>query len=282
MLRRMKKAGSALLALLIVLSLSASAAYADSCAYWSESGRIYFVYGGSTYIPEGFSTINIDHVCDYAGFYYDYYDCAQDMQISLSESSVDVYPVAAGDLVDVMYSSYKRELPKAVYDAKEKDWFELSGYDGNYIYYIRCKMANQAFYTVWFCYPTRNRRVCDRIVEQVCADFSTDWPYYAGGKLGISPSPADLDAIRSDAKYPNYSWMYLDHYEYATMNRDAYCFKDPDTDIWRQGNFFTVRKGTQVIILAKSDGYGCVILDGTNLSGWINLNYMNIYAYDWR
>ena len=268
-------------AFLVMLPAFRCPAFSDYYPGKIEDRLIYYTYGGSAYIPKGFSAIHLDHSKDYVGYYYDFYDDSQEMLISLSEALTEVYPVSEQDLVDVMYSSYKIELPRAVYDAKEKDWFELSGYDSDSIYYIRCKRANHAFYTVWFYYPTINRRVCDRIVEQVCNDFSTDWPR-AVGRLGACPSPADLDAIRSDAKYPNYSWMYLDHYEYATMNRDAYCFKDPDTDVWRRGNFFTVRKYTPMIILAKSEGYACVILDGTNLSGWINLNYMTIESRIWR
>ena len=273
MSRTRKQCISLLLAALTIFSLSASAAFADRFDCMPENTIVNFYYGGSAVIPNSFFSTNIDHTDEYWGFYYDFYDYLQDMQISLAEAPVESYPVVEQDLVDTMYSSCKRELPKAVYDAKEKTWFELSGYEGEYIYYIRCKLANHAFYTIWFYYPTRNRRVCDRVVEQVCRDFTTDWPC-AQNWSGLKPSPRDLDAIRSDAKYPNYSWMYLDYYEYATMNRDAYCFKDPDNDIWRKGNVFTVRKGTHVTILAKSEGYGCVILDGTNLSGWINLNYM--------
>ena len=102
---------------------------------------------------------------------------------------------------------------------------------------------------------------------------SSSWSY--------GPSAYDLDRIGADVKYPNYDWMYLDSYISATVSRNAaYCFKDPDTDIWRDGNYFTVYRGTNVTILAKSEGYACVILDGTNLAGWINEDYLTEnYSY---
>ena len=57
-------------------------------------------------------------------------------------------------------------------------------------------------------------------------------------------------------------------------HKEVYVFKDPDTDVWRRGNYFTVRYGTQVTILAKSQGYACVIFNDTNRAGWINLDYL--------
>lgn len=99
--------------------------------------------------------------------------------------------------------------------------------------------------------------------------------FSASAVFGLSPSSADLDAINSDIKYPNYDWMYLDEYVNAVVIRKSvYCFKDPDTDIWREGNVYTVKEGTAVIILAKSEGYACVILTGTQNAGWINEDYL--------
>lgn len=104
---------------------------------------------------------------------------------------------------------------------------------------------------------------------------------YAFAAGGSGPSAADLDAIRSDIKYPNYQWMYLDEYISAEVTaKSAYCFKDPDNDIWRDGNVFIVYRGTEVTILAKSEGYACVILTGTNDAGWINEVYLSEqYSY---
>lgn len=103
----------------------------------------------------------------------------------------------------------------------------------------------------------------------------------ASASGGAGPSAADLDEIRSDIKYPNYDWMYLDEYISAEVSpRSVYCFKDPDNDIWRDGNVFIVYGGTEVTILAKSEGYACVILTGTNYAGWINDAYLSEkYSY---
>ncbi len=103
----------------------------------------------------------------------------------------------------------------------------------------------------------------------------------ASAAVDVRPSAADLDAIRSDIKYPNYDWMYLDEYVSAEVTpRSVYCFKDPDSDIWRDGNVFIVYGGTEVTILAKSEGYSCVILTGTNYAGWINDSYLSEkYSY---
>lgn len=90
------------------------------------------------------------------------------------------------------------------------------------------------------------------------------------------PSAADLDNIHANIKYPNSDFMYLDEYISATVtHRAVYCFRDPDHDIWRNGNYYTVTRGTQVTILAESMGYACVIIDGLHDAGWINVDYLS-------
>ena len=117
--------------------------------------------------------------------------------------------------------------------------------------------------------------ICCVITMMLSFDIS------ASASGGAGPSAADLDEIRSDIKYPNYDWMYLNEYISAEVTpRSVYCFKDPDNDIWRDGNVFIVYGGTEVTILAKSEGYACVILTGTNYSGWINDAYLSEkYSY---
>lgn len=169
-----KYAAALLLFLVISLALTANIAFAEQIICEADNGWIQFAHGGRVYIPSEFSHVELDHDDDFYGYYYDFYYEKQDMLIMLSEVSVDEYIEPEEELIDQQYTVFKKVMPEAVYDVKKTNWFELSCYDGDFIYYIRCAKANEAIYYVWFSYPTENRKICDKIVEQVCADFSTE------------------------------------------------------------------------------------------------------------
>lgn len=267
---------SLVLALLMVMTWPA-VINADYCP---NNGWMNFAYGGYVYIPKSFSNTVFQTYPESGTRCYKYYNSVQQMEIQLFEESSSHYSIPVSSIINSEYERYRRSLPEAVYKAKLTDSFTLSGYSegGKRIYYLSCTLANNSVYTVYFEYPTSNRRVCDPIVEEVIGSFSTRGSRPAGA-LKIKPSSADFDRIHADIKYPNYSWMYLDSYVTATVTHEAvYCFKDPDnnSDIWRDGNYFTVYYGTEVTILAQSKGYACVILNGSNRAGWINMKYLSI------
>lgn len=259
----------------------------NACAtYVPDSGWLNYIYGGYIYIPNGFVCSNYDVNRNGAYYGYDYYNAGQQMSFLITEGSTSVYPA---NVISSEYSRLMNELPTPTYKNKTSDSFTLSGYSGggSWIYYIAYQLAHNTVYTVQFEYPVRNRGTCDRMVENIIASFHPTGSQAYEPAYGIpynvpfgtpsgKPSAADLDAIHSDIKYPAYSWFYLDSYVYAYVTHEAvYCFKDPDSDIWRNGNYFTVYRGTQVTILAESQGYACVILTGTRSAGWINLNYLS-------
>ncbi|MCR5089600.1 MAG: hypothetical protein K6C08_08820 [Oscillospiraceae bacterium] len=89
------------------------------------------------------------------------------------------------------------------------------------------------------------------------------------------PGPADLDAVHADVVYPFESYMYLDErIETVTICGPVLCFKDPNYNIWADGNYFYVEPGTKVTILAESKGSACVILKESQTAGWINIDYL--------
>ena len=273
----MKRMICFVICLLMIASLAGGAS-ADY-RYSAQNGWLSFAYGGYVYIPESFSG-SMDGTWTGNGYDYGFWNAVQRMSITVSEE--DVSGQRSSDVIDSEYSYYSRSLPKATYDVKGRDAFVLSGYQGNSIYYIQGWLAHGTLYEISFDYPTRNRRLCDPVVEEVCGSFSAYGAQYpVTPASGIKPSSADLDMIRADIKYPNYQFMYLDYYEYAMVtHKEVYVFKDPDTDVWRRGNYFTVKYGTQVTILAKSEGYACVIFNDTNRAGWINLDYLG--PITWR
>ncbi|MCR5090440.1 MAG: hypothetical protein K6C08_13130 [Oscillospiraceae bacterium] len=242
-----------------------------------QQGSLYFQNGGSVNIPDGFTDTSSAGPHALNGVYYEFYNGEQNMVIRISEIPTSSF-AGGTDALTVEYNSLIETLPSPTYNVKNRSSFVLSGYSGPNIYYIYEEVSHSVVYTVEFVYPTANRYVCDSILETVIASLST-----AGGSVVVSgggsaqkPGPYDLDAIHSDIRYPNNDWMYLDNYIYATVIRDAcWCFKDPDSDVWREGNYFKVYRGTEVKIIAEGSGYACVILTGTNLSGWINTAHLS-------
>ena len=91
------------------------------------------------------------------------------------------------------------------------------------------------------------------------------------------PSAADLDAIGADIVYPRKDSMYLDDYKSTkVLYTGVFSFKDPMTnhDPFREGNYDIMTAGTEVTVLAKADGYSCVIYNETETAGWINSKYL--------
>ena len=91
-----------------------------------------------------------------------------------------------------------------------------------------------------------------------------------------TPSSSDLDDIDADIRYPRKESFYLDEYKFAKVSRNSvYAFKDPNAaNVMAKGNTFNVYKGEQVVILAQSSGYACVIFPNLGCAGWINQDYL--------
>lgn len=146
------------------------------------SGRFTFVNGAGLLIPTGFSDTNTTG--DYTtginvkGYHYNFYNSDYDMQISLTEATLDSY------LDTGIYGNNGSTFLKAKYDELiaqkggapvwrplEDYYFKITGYSGDYIYYTYMLIKNDVVYTIDYFYPTANRQICDRIVESTEASF---------------------------------------------------------------------------------------------------------------
>lgn len=261
-----RKLLSFVLIVVMIASLSVSA-FADS--FGKKDLVLFFSFGGSISIPGDFQYSESER----SQYEYNFYNESLNMLISVEEENFDGDYRRYNVLTDA-YDYYIQNYPKPVYNVKSYNTFTLSGYNGDNIYYIHYILDHNVLYSVIFLYPTRNRGTCDPIVEKVDMSFNTGVNYTAFDPMG-HPSREDLDLIHANIKYPNYEFMYLDHYITTYVTHEAvYCFKDPDNDIWRKGNYYTVTYGTEVTILAESQGYACVILNDTLQAGWINCDYL--------
>lgn len=219
----------------------------------TESNWLNYQSGGSIHIPKSFAVTNYSGNSLSEGYVYEFYNAWQQMYITTAEYAVSSQENGSNLLLNNYYQLV-RVLPEAVYNDFSDTTFTLSGYSGNSIYFIRYALDHGTLYTIEFNYPTANRKVCDMYVESICDSFSTIGSV-ASGAIAKRPGPADLDIIYADINYPNYSWMYLDEYKNAVVshNKAVYCFKDPDNDVWREGNYFTVNRGTVVFLLKAKD-----------------------------
>ena len=278
-----RRCAKLLLWLLIAALLLPPAAFAES---QPEAGWVNFANGGFLYIPTWFAAESYSSNPPTREYAYNYYDESREMLIMLTETPASAYDVPESKILGQEFGLLTDTFPSPTYVARRADWFVQSGYFGyenDSIYYAKVILAHHIVYTIRFYYPTANRRFCDAVVDDVCDSFSSTGVKYTepgvlGQPTGAGPSPADLDRIRANIKYPNYSFMYLDDYIVTTVTRKAaYVFRDPDRDIWRSGNYYTVYRGTSVTILAESEGYACVIINDTQDAGWINCDYLATY-----
>ena len=91
-----------------------------------------------------------------------------------------------------------------------------------------------------------------------------------------APSAEDLDEIHADIRYPRAESFYLPYYKYAAVSRNAVkAFIDPNaSDVMAASNTYTVTIGEDVVVLAESQGYACVIFPDLERAGWINKDYL--------
>ena len=275
----MKRKCTVLLLWLLIAALAfPGLAFAETLP---EAGWMNFVNGGYICIPEWFDGESCSGNPPTQEYAYNYYDASREMLIMLIETPASVYDVPESRILAQEFDSVSASFPEPTYVARGGGWLVQSGYFGyqnDSVYYAKVILAHHTVYSIRFYYPTVNRRFCDAVVGDVCDSFSASGVKYTAPSVpstASGPGPEDLDRIHANIKYPNYSFMYLDDYIVTTVTRRAaYVFRDPDRDIWRSGNYYTVTRGTSVTILAESEGYACVIVNDTQDAGWINCDYL--------
>lgn len=257
-----------------------------------SSGRFTFVNGASILIPTGFVDTNLNG--DYHNelgtdsYTYVFSNSEYGMSITLSETRTSLffntgrYGTTNYELLGNLREELINKRGTPSWKSLVQEYFKITGYLGNSIYYTYGVIDNDVLYIIDFYYPESNREYCDRIVEVTEASFSgadrttLEWQFSL-----IRPSSADLDAINADIVYPHSVDMYLESYKRAIVKPSAgktavYAFKDPDkvNNTMRDGNYYTVSENTEVTIIAESAGYSCVIINDSQKAGWINSNYL--------
>lgn len=103
-----------------------------------------------------------------------YYNSEQSMSVVITQEEICATSPKSRDKI----LNYAFEAEKACHsnikDSSVKDnHFDVTGYDGSYIYYTRGIVTSEMFYTISFSYPVSNRRWCDPNLESICAGFRT-------------------------------------------------------------------------------------------------------------
>ncbi len=65
-----------------------------------------------------------------------------------------------------------KRLPRIVYKDSGANWFVLSGYDGDNIYYVKEYVSANFISTLWVTYPARNKNDYEAVVARLSTSFS--------------------------------------------------------------------------------------------------------------
>lgn len=121
----------------------------------------------STWIPDGFECYEDDNCwC----FYNDRYD----MSVVISQEEICATSQKSRDAIlsDAYYS--EEACHSFIIDCCLDDsTFDMTGYDGSNVFYVRGIITKEMFYRISFDYPKVNRRYCDAALEDICACFYT-------------------------------------------------------------------------------------------------------------
>ena len=166
-------------------SLSFPTTSSDSMGPFS-SGIFHFVNGASIKIPNGFSdsntigtAVSYQSRSDIGGYEYAFNNADKnvEMWITLSEASISNY-IDTGrygstgfEVLQAKHDELISEYGDPTWNDLGEDYFKLSGFKDEAIYYFYGVLSEDTFYLVDFLYPIKNRANCDRIVELTEASF---------------------------------------------------------------------------------------------------------------
>lgn len=139
-----------------------------SCSSYSNYN---YCYGSSprwsTWIPNGFECYEYDNC-------WWYYNSCYEMSISITQEEICATSQKSRDAIlsNAYYNekSYHGRVTESYLDDSS---FDITGYDGCDIFYVRGIVTKEMYYTISFEYPSSNWRTCNSIVEDVCACFYT-------------------------------------------------------------------------------------------------------------
>ena len=137
----------------------------------SSYGSYDYSYGSSprwsTWFPNGFE-------CYEDGNSWWYYNSDYDMNVTISQEEICATSKKSRDaILSNAYYSEKSCHGYVTESYLNDTSFDITGYDGSYIFYVRGIITKDMFYTISFDYPTANRRYCDSALEDICACFYT-------------------------------------------------------------------------------------------------------------
>ena len=102
------------------------------------------------------------------------YNSEQAMSVYITQEEICATSVKSREKILSDAFSSEKSCHSSISDAYIKDnFFDVTGYDGSYIYYTRGIVTSEVFYTISFNYPIVNRRWCDPNLSSICASFST-------------------------------------------------------------------------------------------------------------
>ena len=95
--------------------------------------------------------------------------------------------------------------------------------------------------------------------------------------LSDVPCAADLDAIGANVVYPRKDSFYLKEYKYGETIGSTNAFMNPNAaNVMAKDNYYRLKGGEKVVVLAEGSGYSCVIVESTLQAAWIKTDSIRI------
>lgn len=141
--------------------------------YYASNSNISSYYSGtgsrrwSTKFPYGFDCYAYDDI-------WTYYNKDYQMKVVISQQEICATSKKSRDaILSNAYETERSAHSSVTWDQLEDETFDVTGYNGSDIYYVRGVISEDMFYTIRFEYPEKNRLYCDSVLENVRDRFST-------------------------------------------------------------------------------------------------------------
>ncbi|MBQ3757351.1 MAG: hypothetical protein II873_09575 [Oscillospiraceae bacterium] len=160
-----------------------------------DHGWLTFASGGDMYIPEQFAGSAEPYSESSIGRTYHFIDYQTNLTLKVTEAFLNEYPDVESeyigddysgvtkyyvnrngkrtDFISAKFAELKELYKDADYKKCEKEFCVISGSAGNYSYYIRYQVRNNAAYSLTFLYPPSRADECRPVVKQIEVQFLT-------------------------------------------------------------------------------------------------------------
>lgn len=132
---------------------------------WVDNGPVHL------FVPEKFVEAKIENPAKAPGVYPFSY-IRRDLDMNIDVTYFASPSIMFGDSwLEDFYANYSRSID-VTYDYTSEDFYTVSGYIDDKVYYISSRRVGDVGYEVYITYPAANKGVCDQIVGDFMKNVS--------------------------------------------------------------------------------------------------------------